>query len=205
MNQSRTKPSAVLVIAAALSWLVVGAVLTVATATILPCLHLAKHFEFIHGATWPMVVPKGWPAPDMKTSETCCGRSTVRTFFWDMMGYPSRWGSPTVVQVELGYPLPCFSGWGIGEPPLNFQWHGVMAYGRQLDKPSILIPYLPLWPGFALNTLFYAALAWGAWQLPLALRRRRRRVRGQCVRCGYDLAGLPKGSQCPECGPSTST
>ena len=69
---------------------------------------------------------------------------------------------------------------------------------------TLRLPNTPLWPGLVLNTLFYAALAWGVWQLPLALRRRRRRARGQCVRCGYALAGLPTGSPCPECGPSTA-
>jgi hypothetical protein len=68
------------------------------------------------------------------------------------------------------------------------------------------IPFIPIWPGFALNTLFYAALAWGLWQLPLAIRRRRRRTTGRCVACGYDLKGLAVGAAgepghvCPECG-----
>ncbi len=73
----------------------------------------------------------------------------------------------------------------------------------------LYLPLLPLWPGFALNTIFYAALAWGLWQLPLAIRRRRRRRKGLCVRCGYDLKGIPiDGGEgalggvrvCPECG-----
>ena len=62
------------------------------------------------------------------------------------------------------------------------------------------IPWYPLWPGFVLNTIFYTALAWGLWQLPLAIRRRRHRRAGMCVRCGYDLKGLATGSPCPECG-----
>jgi hypothetical protein len=62
------------------------------------------------------------------------------------------------------------------------------------------LPLFPLWPGFALNTIFYAALAWILWQIPLALRRHRRRRAGRCTRCNYDLKGLPPGSPCPECG-----
>lgn len=30
-----------------------------------------------------------------------------------------------------------------------------------------VLPLIPLWPGFALNTPFYAAIAWGLWQVPL--------------------------------------
>jgi predicted RNA-binding Zn-ribbon protein involved in translation (DUF1610 family) len=64
----------------------------------------------------------------------------------------------------------------------------------------MLWPYLPLWPGFALNTLFYAVLAWGVWQVPLAMRRRSRRRAGRCIKCGYDLRATPAASPCPECG-----
>ena len=34
------------------------------------------------------------------------------------------------------------------------------------------------------------------------LRRRRRRRRGLCLKCGYDLRGLPE-PRCPECGTPT--
>jgi hypothetical protein len=56
-------------------------------------------------------------------------------------------------------------------------------------------------PGFALNTLFYAALAWLlCWRIPILIRRHRRRIRGLCVKCAYDRAGLAPGAACPECG-----
>jgi hypothetical protein len=67
------------------------------------------------------------------------------------------------------------------------------------------LPFRPIWTGFALNTLFYAAIAWGLWQVPLAIRRRRRRRLNRCVKCGYDRAGLAGDAACPECGASEPT
>ena len=62
-----------------------------------------------------------------------------------------------------------------------------------------VVPLRPLWPGFAINTAFYAAILWLVIPGPFALRRHIRRKRGLCVACGYDLRGnLSAG--CPECG-----
>jgi hypothetical protein len=57
-----------------------------------------------------------------------------------------------------------------------------------------------LWPGFAVDTLFYAALAWGVATVPPYLRRRHRVKRNRCPHCGYDRAGIASGTACPECG-----
>ena len=83
-------------------------------------------------------------------------------------------------------------------------------YLSSLDPPRFLLPNdhwfagprnrLPLDAvpdGFAVNTLFYAAIL----ALPLSifpLRRRLRARRGRCPKCNYDLAGL--AGPCPECG-----
>ena len=59
----------------------------------------------------------------------------------------------------------------------------------------------PLWPGFAINTIFYAAILWMMFVMPGALRRKRRSQRGLCIHCDYDLRGAPADSaNCPECG-----
>jgi hypothetical protein len=55
-----------------------------------------------------------------------------------------------------------------------------------------------LWPGFALDTVFYGAIVFLLWSAPGFVRQRRRTRRGACVRCGYDLAGT--AGPCPECG-----
>jgi hypothetical protein len=55
----------------------------------------------------------------------------------------------------------------------------------------------PRWPGFAINTVFYAGVLWLLFAAPFALRRRRRTKRGLCPKCAY-----PVGSSevCTECG-----
>ncbi len=63
------------------------------------------------------------------------------------------------------------------------------------------VPIAPVWPGFAINTLFYAVILWGLFAMPFALRRRRRFKRGMCPKCAYDLRKRPNDSSaCPECG-----
>jgi hypothetical protein len=71
-----------------------------------------------------------------------------------------------------------------------------------------------IWPGFAINTAFYALVLWMLFAGPRALNRKRRRMRGLCVKCAYDLRGhrdrehphprpLSQGKRevlCPECG-----
>ena len=59
------------------------------------------------------------------------------------------------------------------------------------------IPLIPLWPGFAVNTLFYAVILWMLFAAPLALRRRRRIKRGLCPACAYPVGD---SSVCTECG-----
>ena len=56
-----------------------------------------------------------------------------------------------------------------------------------------------VWPGFLINTLFYAVVLWLLWSAPFAARRLIRRKRGRCVKCGYDLRGA-EHELCPECG-----
>ena len=61
------------------------------------------------------------------------------------------------------------------------------------------LPLRPLWPGFAINTTFYAVLLWALWRSPFVVRRVIRRKHGRCINCGYDLRGA-EHELCPECG-----
>ena len=64
-----------------------------------------------------------------------------------------------------------------------------------------LIPTVPIWPGFAINTVFYGVIVWLLFAGPFVLRRWRRIRRGLCPKCAYDLRGTPSdATACPECG-----
>lgn len=66
---------------------------------------------------------------------------------------------------------------------------------------EIALPLLPRWPGFASNTLLYAAVFWAIFAMPFAMRRRSRIKRGLCANCGYDLRGRSvEATRCTECG-----
>ncbi len=82
-----------------------------------------------------------------------------------------------------------------GAVPLN-HWLRKTPARHLLVNPRVL-PLRPLWPGFAVNTLFYAAILWVVICGPFALRRLIRMNRGRCVRCGYPLG---ESAVCSECG-----
>ncbi len=62
-----------------------------------------------------------------------------------------------------------------------------------------VVPVRPFWPGFAVNTIFYAAILWLLIPGPFALRRFVRVKRGRCPACAYDLRH-GEHDACPECG-----
>ena len=59
------------------------------------------------------------------------------------------------------------------------------------------LPLRPLWPGFAINTIFYATIVWLLFAVPGRLRRWRRIKRGLCPACGYPIGF---SDVCTECG-----
>jgi hypothetical protein len=70
-------------------------------------------------------------------------------------------------------------------------------YGSIVPDFRRPLPVHPLWPGFAINTLFYAAILWLLLALPGALRRMRRIKRGLCPACAYPIG---TSELCTECG-----
>jgi hypothetical protein len=76
-------------------------------------------------------------------------------------------------------------------------WYDMHVGGFWLDRSSVYLPLRPLWPGFAINTIFYAAILWVLFFAPGAVRRTIRRRRGLCPACAYPIG---TSSVCTECG-----
>ena len=117
------------------------------------------------------------------------GRSRIRD--WSI--YESGW--------------PCRATWGwwchdysLGTHETSAGLVGVPLLNPDGNWPRTKLPYLPLYRGLILNTLFYAAIWWILLAIPRLIRRALRFRRGLCPRCAYDLRGTPN-SPCPECGP----
>ena len=95
-------------------------------------------------------------------------------------------------------------------PPARVNGFAILDWNDGLPCPSFLepsptgaddtappLPYRPIWPGFAINTIFYAAALWLPFAAVGRLRRRRRIKRGLCPACAYPVGD---SAVCTECG-----
>ena len=100
-------------------------------------------------------------------------------------------------EYAAGWPLLALRG-SRREVPGNYEFHGCVPLPGILrpssDRPLL---FLPIFPGFVVNAILYAAVSLSAYQTVRALRQHRRKRRGLCSGCGY-----PMGSSgvCTECG-----
>ncbi len=84
----------------------------------------------------------------------------------------------------------------------SLSWHGRAAVRppwliRSFHSEGRPVPLLPIWPGFAVNTLFYATLLWLLIPGLFVLRRFVRVRRGLCPKCAYPMG---ESVVCSECG-----
>lgn len=60
-----------------------------------------------------------------------------------------------------------------------------------------LLPIAPIWPAFAINAAFWAAMCWLVWRIAGWMTRWQRGLRGMCGWCAYPIGTSPV---CTECG-----
>jgi hypothetical protein len=103
--------------------------------------------------------------------------------------------------VVAGWPFACVRGREVTRDG-STELMGAVPNAAATRTGLRMLPMAPVWPGAFVDTLLCAGACAGvaaAWRL---LRQRRRRARGRCMRCGYDLRGRrgDAPAACPECG-----
>jgi hypothetical protein len=113
-------------------------------------------------------------------------------------------------EIRMGWPFPCLRGsfaqQTAYEDSDTVSTHGVVTIMRRAwywgpfhkIPMKVGMPLIPDWPPFLASVAFYGVLTFvipAGWR---ALVHRRRRRRGRCIQCGYDLRG--GSNRCPECG-----
>jgi hypothetical protein len=103
---------------------------------------------------------------------------------------------PLGLSVQAGLPFHTLGGWTNLKESRD-SWV-LRIPGRATGSwPDPALPLRPLWPGFGVNTMFYAGILWLLFAAPFALRRRRRIKRGLCPACAYPVGD---SEVCTECG-----
>ncbi len=89
-----------------------------------------------------------------------------------------------------------------GRQPATYS--GLWSLPRRIGPGLPHVPLIPVWPGFAVNTLSYAAVLWLLICGPFALRRLIRVRRGLCPACAYPPGDSPVCSECGKALPQQS-
>ncbi len=160
--------------------------------------------ERIEQPDWPRDVPPHWPQPRVRLHMRWLGFDQVQFIAFERTDEPPRVHFSICIE-DAGWPcrsltseawsglrsdvlLPEQSRWLTGIPVATRRSPYVVDWRR--------LPIRPRW-GFAVNTVFYAAVLWLLILGPFALRRFIRVRRGLCPACAY-----PRGESdlCSECG-----
>lgn len=105
-------------------------------------------------------------------------------------------GGTVVYCFATGFQMRCFQGADFPDAWPEPTSVGLWKLGELGER---VICYQPRWLGLCVNTAFWGALWLVVLAVPAAMRGSRRRAKGLCPACAYDLKGqLAEG--CPECG-----
>jgi len=140
--------------------------------------------------------------------------TTIGNAYPDYPGEKSTFTNYVIVEHSAGLPLrtvtsyvvisDCFNSF----PRKRIQTTQLIHSAWEVDRKRFVpwetsrnrsLPFRPIWPGFAINTVFYAAILFALCFGFVQGRRIIRLRRGRCPKCAYDLRGSESG-KCPECG-----
>ncbi len=152
-------------------------------------------------AIWPLPVPEWWPSPTSGQR-----RSGFGVDYENLAGHLSGNDNQEpdhIYQIAIykgGWPYHSLRAeWRSAYTSMIFvdEWRGALNPPWLRPRGQRPLPLKPIWPGFLINTLFYAALLWALIAGPFALRRFLRVRRGLCPKCAYPMG---ESSVCSECG-----
>ena len=146
-----------------------------------------------HDALFKRLAPSDWPSPKLLVG-------LGRNFGYEQCQVPSvRW--PTENNYWVGVVWQKRAGWP-AYTLLSEGWKDQItgAGGSSIEFRGL--PLCPIWPGFALNTFFYAVVLWLVYYGLLAMRRLIRRRRGLRPKCAYPVG---ESAVCTECGKELAT
>ena len=204
-----------------LLWLMFGAVVNIFVASVAslarPDFDKLGSISIFGEDEWRGTVPNEWPRrPYMVFQRFAFGWESVCAYAHIPSTEPATSpGDHTLDVHSAGWPLRSLRG------TYAYTWTyrgSAIAESRFLHLIELPKGYLwlswpryfptsPIWPGFAIDTVFFGLLGWSAVRFPGTVRRWRRHRAGKCLKCGYDLAGLAsadRATTCPECGTLSS-
>ncbi|TVQ58055.1 MAG: hypothetical protein EA377_00400 [Phycisphaerales bacterium] len=116
-------------------------------------------------------------------------------------GIPLLGTGSFIIHTQCGWPALSMVGWIEHQEKYRFcrPLEGYPVRAAHIFRPDCVdcLPLRPIFPGFAINTLFYALLLWLLLFAPFAARRMIRCRRGLCAKCAYPVGVSPV---CTECG-----
>jgi hypothetical protein len=184
-----------------LIYVLIGVLATILTAWVValwtPASSLGRAVQYRHNVSWPVNLP-GWP-PALYMVETQAPGLTSYSYEHGLTGIVR----PHAEVIHCGWPFRSLRYTWIAESyPLPGLTNGLPALGLERDEQfSRRLPLIPIIPGFAVNVVLYAAMAWVVSSAMVSLRRATRARRGRCPECSYPLVDSDGGrSTCPECG-----
>ena len=151
---------------------------------------------------WGDHAPRGFArrADRVLISSPAIGASVLIASAGSNSDAPNGQGVPRreeVGRLRVGWPMRSMEGVGWHDCSDQVHYQRAFEFGDFSGANLQVFPLGPLWPGFLINTLFYATLLWLLICGPFALRRHLRVRRGRCAKCGYPRS---ESGVCTECG-----